>query len=192
VQLRAAWLLACPSAEHVRTLCKAPEGRARRGWPCRGAAATCRHRRRLLTRPPPLPAELKQLLYALFGQFGKIVDIVTMRTDRLRGQVRLQLPHRAVVRFARQLCSQRRLGERGVGCTRLCAPPTDPAGSNLPALQAWVVFADIGAATSALRGMQNFPFFDKPMVSWRAACLPLGAWASLLHGNMQQQLLPWP
>jgi hypothetical protein len=61
-------------------------------------------------------------------------------------------------------------------------------------LQAWVVFADIGAATSALRGMQNFPFFDKPMVSWRAACLPLplGAWASLLHGNMQQQLLPWP
>jgi hypothetical protein len=35
-------------------------------------------------------------------------------------------------------------------------------------LQAWVVFADIGAATNALRGMQNFPFFDKPMVSWRA------------------------
>lgn len=32
-------------------------------------------------------AELKQLLYALFGQFGKIIDVVTMRTDRLRGQV---------------------------------------------------------------------------------------------------------
>ena len=171
-------------AKHQRV---APAG----GGPA-GATATCRHRRRLLTRPPPLPAELKQLLYALFGQFGKIVDIVTMRTDRLRGQVRLQLPHRAVVQFARQLCSQRRLGQRGVGCTRLCAPPTDPAGSNLPPLQAWVVFADIGAATSALRGMQNFPFFDKPMVSWGAACLPLGAWASLLHRNMQQQLLPWP
>jgi len=33
-------------------------------------------------------AELKQLLYALFGQFGKIIDIVAMRTDKLRGQVR--------------------------------------------------------------------------------------------------------
>ncbi|EFN50825.1 hypothetical protein CHLNCDRAFT_28661 [Chlorella variabilis] len=58
--------------------------------------------------------ELKQLLYALFGQFGKIVDIVAMRTDKLRGQ-------------------------------------------------AWIVYADITAATAALRGMQDFPFFDKPL-----------------------------
>ncbi|KAJ1457438.1 hypothetical protein M885DRAFT_514979 [Pelagophyceae sp. CCMP2097] len=29
--------------------------------------------------------------------------------------------------------------------------------------QAWVVFADIGAATNALRQMQGFPFYDKPM-----------------------------
>jgi U2 small nuclear ribonucleoprotein B'' len=58
--------------------------------------------------------ELKQLLYALFGQFGKIIDVVTMRTDRLRGQ-------------------------------------------------AWIVFADIAAATSALRGMQGFPFYEKPV-----------------------------
>ncbi|KAI7836005.1 hypothetical protein COHA_010089 [Chlorella ohadii] len=58
--------------------------------------------------------ELKQLLYALFGQFGKIIDVVTMRTDRLRGQ-------------------------------------------------AWIVFADIAAATNALRGMQGFPFYEKPV-----------------------------
>lgn len=58
--------------------------------------------------------ELKQLLYALFGQFGKIVDVVTMRTDKLRGQ-------------------------------------------------AWVVFADIASSTSALRGMQGFPFYEKPI-----------------------------
>lgn len=29
--------------------------------------------------------------------------------------------------------------------------------------QAWVVFADMGAATNALRQMQGFPFYDKPM-----------------------------
>ena len=31
--------------------------------------------------------------------------------------------------------------------------------------QAWVVFADITAATNALRAMQGFSFFDKPLVS---------------------------
>lgn len=35
----------------------------------------------------------------------------------------------------------------------------------LSPLQAWVVFADIVAATNALRGMQGFPVFDKPIVS---------------------------
>lgn len=30
--------------------------------------------------------------------------------------------------------------------------------------KAWVVFADVGAATDALRAMQDFPFFDKPLV----------------------------
>jgi hypothetical protein len=31
-------------------------------------------------------------------------------------------------------------------------------------LQAWIVFADIAAATTALRSMQDFPFFDRPLV----------------------------
>jgi U2 small nuclear ribonucleoprotein B'' len=60
-------------------------------------------------------AELKKCLYAIFSQFGKIMDIVAMKTYRLRGQ-------------------------------------------------AWIVFADVAASTTALRSMQGFPFFDKPMV----------------------------
>jgi len=60
-------------------------------------------------------AELKKCLYTIFSQFGKILDVVCMKTYRLRGQ-------------------------------------------------AWIVFADVTAATNALNSMQGFPFFDKPMV----------------------------
>ena len=52
----------------------------------------------------------------MFSQFGKVVDVVALKTLRLRGQ-------------------------------------------------AWVVFSDVAAATNALRAMQGFPFFDKPIVS---------------------------
>ncbi|KAK9812219.1 hypothetical protein WJX73_004934 [Symbiochloris irregularis] len=58
--------------------------------------------------------ELKKCLYTIFSQFGKIIDVVALKTYRLRGQ-------------------------------------------------AWVVFAEISGATNALRSMQGFPFFDKPM-----------------------------
>nr|CAD1833065.1 unnamed protein product [Ananas comosus var. bracteatus] len=58
--------------------------------------------------------ELKRSLYALFSQYGRILDIVTLKTAKLRGQ-------------------------------------------------AWVVFSEITAASSAVRQMQNFPFYDKPM-----------------------------
>jgi RNA recognition motif-containing protein len=51
----------------------------------------------------------------MFSQFGRILDVVVMKTYRLRGQ-------------------------------------------------AWVVFTDTASATNALRTMQNFPFFDKPIV----------------------------
>ena len=64
-------------------------------------------------------AELKKCLYTIFSQFGKILDVVCMKTYRLRGQ-------------------------------------------------AWIVFADVTAATNALNSMQGFPFFDKPMVRSRA------------------------
>ncbi len=60
--------------------------------------------------------ELKKSLYAIFSQFGPILDIVALKTLRMRGQ-------------------------------------------------AFVVFRDISSATSALRSMQGFPFYDKPMVS---------------------------
>ena len=60
--------------------------------------------------------ELKKSLYAIFSQFGDILDIVALKTLKMRGQ-------------------------------------------------AFVVFRDIGSATNALRSMQGFPFYDKPMVS---------------------------
>lgn len=58
--------------------------------------------------------DLKKSLYAIFSQFGQILDIVALKTLRMRGQ-------------------------------------------------AFVIFKEIGHATNALRTMQGFPFYDKPM-----------------------------
>lgn len=58
--------------------------------------------------------ELKKSLYAIFSQFGQILDIVALKTLKMRGQ-------------------------------------------------AFVIFKEISAATNALRSMQGFPFYDKPM-----------------------------
>ncbi|KAH3887623.1 hypothetical protein DPMN_011641, partial [Dreissena polymorpha] len=58
--------------------------------------------------------ELKKSLYAIFSQFGQILDIVAMKTLKMRGQ-------------------------------------------------AFVIFKDINSSTNALRSMQGFPFYDKPM-----------------------------
>jgi len=60
-------------------------------------------------------SDLKRALYALFSQFGPILDVVALKTPKMRGQ-------------------------------------------------AFVVFRDIIAATNAMRDMQNFVFFDKPML----------------------------
>uniref|UniRef100_A0A3Q2CX72 Small nuclear ribonucleoprotein polypeptide B2 n=1 Tax=Cyprinodon variegatus TaxID=28743 RepID=A0A3Q2CX72_CYPVA len=58
--------------------------------------------------------ELKRSLYALLSQFGQIVEIVAMKTMKMRGQ-------------------------------------------------AFVVFKELTAATNALRQLQGFPFYNKPM-----------------------------
>lgn len=63
-----------------------------------------------------LVIELKRSLYCLFSQYGRILDVVALKTAKLRGQ-------------------------------------------------AWVVFSEVTAASNAVRQMQNFPFYDKPMVS---------------------------
>lgn len=60
-------------------------------------------------------SELKKSLYAIFSQFGQILDIVAMKTLKMRGQ-------------------------------------------------AFVIFKEINSAANALRSMQGFPFYDKPMV----------------------------
>ena len=58
--------------------------------------------------------ELKRSLYALFTQFGQVLDIVAMKTMAMRGQ-------------------------------------------------AFIIFKEINGATNALRSLQGFPFYDKPM-----------------------------
>ncbi|KAF5306688.1 hypothetical protein FQR65_LT07243 [Abscondita terminalis] len=58
--------------------------------------------------------ELKKSLYAIFSQFGQILDIIAIKTLKMRGQ-------------------------------------------------AFVIFKEIQSATNALRSMQGFPFYDKPM-----------------------------
>merc|ERR1712013_838577 len=58
--------------------------------------------------------DLKKSLYAIFSQFGTILEIIARKTLKTRGQ-------------------------------------------------AFVVFKDIPSATNALRSMQGFPFYDKPM-----------------------------
>lgn len=60
--------------------------------------------------------ELKKSLYAIFSQFGQILEIVALKTLKMRGQ-------------------------------------------------AFVIFKEISSATVALRSMQGFPFYDKPMVN---------------------------
>jgi RNA recognition motif-containing protein len=58
--------------------------------------------------------ELRKSLYAMFSQFGIILDVVALKTLKMRGQ-------------------------------------------------AFIVFKDTVSATNAMRAMQNFPFYDKPM-----------------------------
>ena len=53
-------------------------------------------------------------MYAIFSQFGQILDIVALKTLKMRGQ-------------------------------------------------AFVIFNEINSASNALRSMQGFPFYDKPM-----------------------------
>lgn len=40
--------------------------------------------------------------------------------------------------------------------------------------QAFVIFKEINSASSALRSMQGFPFYDKPMVGWLNIQLIIG------------------
>merc|ERR1711862_762322 len=58
--------------------------------------------------------DLKKSLYAIFSQFGQILDIVALKTLKMRGQ-------------------------------------------------AFVVFKETPSAVAAIKSMQGFPFYDKPM-----------------------------
>ncbi len=82
--------------------------------------------------------ELKKAMHALFSQFGKIIDVVCLRSLRLRGQ-------------------------------------------------AWVVFTDTASASNALRTMQGFPFFDKPIVRILQAYSGFDAYTHCLCACMQAE-----
>uniref|UniRef100_A0A7E4ZYN5 U2 small nuclear ribonucleoprotein B n=1 Tax=Panagrellus redivivus TaxID=6233 RepID=A0A7E4ZYN5_PANRE len=58
--------------------------------------------------------ELRKALYAIFSQFGQVIDIMCFKTLRMRGQ-------------------------------------------------AHVIFKDVNCASTAMRSMQGFPFYEKPM-----------------------------
>uniref|UniRef100_A0AC34F3L8 RRM domain-containing protein n=1 Tax=Panagrolaimus sp. ES5 TaxID=591445 RepID=A0AC34F3L8_9BILA len=58
--------------------------------------------------------ELRKALYAIFSQFGQVIDIMAFKTLRMRGQ-------------------------------------------------AHVIFKDVNCASTAMRSMQGFPFYEKPM-----------------------------
>jgi len=58
--------------------------------------------------------ELKKSLFAIFSQFGHILDIAARKSLKMRGQ-------------------------------------------------AFVIFKDLHSSTAALKSMQGFPFYDKPM-----------------------------
>ena len=58
--------------------------------------------------------DLKRALYAVFSQFGQVLDIVALKTMKMRGQ-------------------------------------------------AFIVFKEVPAAVAAIKSMQGFPFYDKPM-----------------------------
>jgi hypothetical protein len=60
--------------------------------------------------------ELKSQLYALFSTYGRIIDIVALKGQRMKGQ-------------------------------------------------AFLVFADLAGATTAMRACEGMLFYDKPMVS---------------------------
>lgn len=81
--------------------------------------------------------ELKKSLYAIFSQFGQIMDIVALKTLKMRGQ-------------------------------------------------AFVIFKEIQSSTNALRSMQGFPFYDKPMVS--ALRLVLGSRIDIVEANYAKRL----
>jgi len=87
-------------------------------------------------------APLKKALYAAFSPYGKILDIVAMKTQSGRGQVR-STP-----------------SPPSTPCPPHARLPPPPPSSHT---QAFVVFTDVASATNALTAMQSFPLYGKPM-----------------------------
>ena len=81
--------------------------------------------------------DLRTALYALFSTYGTVLDIVCMKTNKMRGQ-------------------------------------------------AHIVFRDVQASTQALRALQGFEFFGKPMV--RSHCASIVATPRSINGCLENRL----
>ncbi|TGZ75932.1 hypothetical protein CRM22_000108 [Opisthorchis felineus] len=95
--------------------------------------------------------ELKKSLYAVFVQFGQILDIITCHSQTDEGSVR---PLVALHVIPLADCWK---PDRTWHVTSSNARTLKMRG------QAFVVFDDVNSATTALRAMQSFPLYEKPM-----------------------------
>jgi U2 small nuclear ribonucleoprotein B'' len=86
-------------------------------------------------------AELRRTLYGLFSQFGGILDVVALKTPKMRGQ--------AFIVF------KVRMGGREAARAQQQQPAASHARENAQ---------NVGCASNALRSMQDFPLFGKNMV----------------------------
>lgn len=89
---------------------------------------------------------LKKTLYALFSQYGKVIEIIACKGIKLRGQVKLTsnflLLFYSFLLFSTYLLTSFLIS------------------------QAWIVYEDIASSTTAIRRLQGFNLYDKPLVCY--------------------------
>ena len=75
--------------------------------------------------------DLRKSLYVLMSQFGQVLDIVALKTMKMRGQAFVVFKEIRWVSFVLYLF--------------------------------FLMYVALSSATNALRSMQGFPFYEKPM-----------------------------
>jgi len=95
-------------------------------------------------------ADLRKKLYELFVAYGDVIDVVHMRTPKMRGQVSRVSSSRAL-----GVAFDRRSGPSQLGIL-------DSVGVVFG--QAFIVFQDITGATAAMRALNKFEFLGRPLV----------------------------
>jgi hypothetical protein len=118
---------------------------------------------------------LKRQLYLAFSAYGRVIDVVVMKGEKLRYVPCLRACVRAYMRLPGAQGGVSVMGGTSSVVVDVLIPPSTKPPPQHTCLrlclsvqscrgQAWVVYADVGAATTALRSLQGFPFFGKPLV----------------------------